>query len=161
MFDPNKNVVITDSFGKNTYNFDEPAETALNNYGVEDINLIRTYPTGESAADIEFLKKVGFKQDFQTLLNFRISLQKLRVLIESLKIPKYDAIVNPKIIKMDLNIGDDIRNQYAKLQETDFYSFQDILNFFKRDDPKVMSEFKNIESYIHKKEQICLTQIKT
>lgn len=149
MFDPNKNVVITDSFSKNTYNFDEPAETALNNYGVEDINLIRTYPTGESAADIEFLKKKGFEQDFQTLLNFRISLQKLRVLIESLKIPKYDAIINPKIIKMDLNIGDDIKNQYAKLQETDFYSFQDILNFFKRDDPKLMSEFKNIESYIH------------
>ena len=151
MLDPNKNVVITDSFSKKTYTFDEPKDTALNNYGVEDKNLIRTYPTGDSASDIEFLQKNAytFETDFKTLLNFRISLQKLRVLIESLRIPKYDSVMNPKIIKTDLNIGDDIRKQYAELKDNDFYSFQDILDIFKNDNLQRMTYFRYIENYIH------------
>ena len=151
MLDPNKNVVITDSFSKKTYTFDESKDTALNNYGVEDKNLIRTYPTGDSASDIEFLQKKAytFETDFKVLLNFRISLQKLRVLIESLRIPKYDSVMNPKIIKTDLNIGDDIRKQYAELKDNDFYSFQDILDIFKNDNLQKMTNFKYIENYIH------------
>tara|TARA_R100001126_G_C4887216_1_gene183214 strand:- start:798 stop:4805 length:4008 start_codon:yes stop_codon:yes gene_type:complete len=133
MNDSNKPPIVYDKNG-NEFEITGPKDIDINNYGIEDKNLIEIFPNIELPRGVKIDGK-EIDEKFSLLLDFRISMQKLRAILgQFTEIPKLSIVKNPKLTK-------------AKLDDADYYKFEDVMMLLRN--TTEMVEIKELENHIH------------
>ncbi len=132
MSDPNKPPIIRTNAGQEL-EIVGPKDIDVNNYGIEDKNLMDIFPNIDLPENLKgTIPEKAISDKFGLLLDFRISMQKLRaILAQFTEIPTLTTITGPN------------KTRYGA---ADYYTFEDIISLLKNIDST--EELKNIETYI-------------